>query len=134
MSADFDAIRHTLSIARDRGFAEVVLESGDLKFKAALELKGRPKPALRTSAVGEADPAPPTAVPVMSTMVGYFRAADVPVVEGDKVTAGQVIGIVSSLGDIPYAIEAPTEGTVTKVLVEAGAPVMYGQTLMEIEP
>ncbi len=134
MHSDLDPIRHALSLARERGYAEVVVESGDLKFRAALEPAPKKKtPSVMSPFAGtDAQDSPSELIDVVSPMVGYFRAAEPAVATGDEVTVGQVVGVVASLGDIPYGVEALVAGEIEEILVEPGQPVMYGQTLMRV--
>jgi len=137
MSSDLEPIRHALSLARERGFAEVVVESGDLKFRAALEpatKKKAPQPVTVGGSALAEEADGPQFHEIVSPMVGYFRVSDPEVAVGDTVTAGQVVGVVASLGDIPYGIESSVEGEVVAFLVEPGQPVMYGQALVQVKP
>ncbi len=77
----------------------------------------------------------PGAVP--SPMVGTVYLAPEPgakqfIEEGTKVKAGQTLLIVEAMKTM-NAIPAPRAGTVTKVLVENGQPVEYGEPLVIIE-
>jgi acetyl-CoA carboxylase biotin carboxyl carrier protein len=77
----------------------------------------------------------PGAVP--SPMVGTVYLSPEPgakpfVEEGSKVKAGQTILIVEAMKTM-NAIPAPKAGTVTRILVENGQPVEYGEPLVIIE-
>ena len=70
-------------------------------------------------------------------MVGTFYSGPRPgapafVSPGDTVTADTVLGIVEVM-KLMNNIEAKVEGTVTRVLVENGQAVEYGQPLMVIQ-
>jgi biotin carboxyl carrier protein len=92
-----------------------------------------PRPAALTPAVaGGADPAAeaPTRAIATSPAVGYFRPRpDLAV--GSRVRAGDRIGTVDVLG-VPQEVVAPADGLVGATLVEPGAPVEYGQEVVEI--
>jgi len=94
-------------------------------------------PAAAAPSVAEAgDPsAHPGAVP--SPMVGTVYLQSEPgkpafVSVGDKVTEGQTLLIVEAMKTMNQ-IPAPSAGTVTRILVEDGAPVEFGAPLMIIE-
>ena len=107
-----------------------------------------PAPEPAAAAAPEPAPAPATAVApsaetgsgtvVESPSVGLFwRApspADPPFVEvGDRVEAGETIAIVEVMKLMNH-VSAPVPGVVTSILVENGATVEYGQTLLTIDP
>lgn len=128
-----DLVRHALEIARERGFAEVELESADGSFHAILQPKKRAKPAPQTGA------ATPSAVievlpetrPVKSTLVGYVDSVSIK--PGDQVEKGQAVAVVTALG-IANDVESNVTGTVEEVLATAGQAVEYGQALATVKP
>jgi acetyl-CoA carboxylase biotin carboxyl carrier protein len=74
---------------------------------------------------------------VPSPMVGTVYLSPEPgakpfIEEGTKVKAGQTLLIVEAMKTM-NAIPAPKAGTVTKILVENGQPVEYGEPLVVIE-
>src|SRR5512145_459617 len=98
----------------------------------------------RTAAV----PAPASVVEVSSAgaalvtieapMVGTFYRASSPsaepyVREGDGVKEGQILCIVEAM-KLMNEIESKASGRITKILVENGQPVEYGQPLFFIDP
>ena len=91
--------------------------------------------------VAEAAPAAAPAVEtghiVTSPMVGTFYRASSPGAKsfaevGDVVKEGQAVCIIEAM-KIMNEIEADKDGTITKILVENGQPVEYGQPLFVIE-
>lgn len=91
--------------------------------------------------------APPAALPearfpsryacVSSQAVGLFEPSVLGrgrVEEGQKVAAGDVLGLIDTGGKDHPQVQAPCPGTVAKVLVEGGQAVQYGQPLFLIEP
>jgi len=75
--------------------------------------------------------------PIVSPMVGTFYKAptvgDKPFVElGDYIAVGQVVCIVEAM-KLMNEIESEVSGRVTKICVEDGQPVEYGQVLMYVE-
>ncbi len=74
---------------------------------------------------------------VKSPMVGTFYRASSPGAKafaevGDVVKAGQAVCIIEAM-KIMNEIEADQDGTITKILVDNGQPVEYGQPLFVIE-
>lgn len=90
-----------------------------------------------TVAAAPAAPAPETGHSVKSPMVGTFYRAASPGAEpfvsvGTQVKVGQRLCIVEAM-KILNEIECDHAGTITKVLVEDGQAVEYGQPLFVIE-
>ena len=84
-----------------------------------------------------AAPAVETGHIVTSPMVGTFYRASSPGAKsfaevGDVVKEGQAVCIIEAM-KIMNEIEADKDGTITKILVENGQPVEYGQPLFVIE-
>ena len=74
---------------------------------------------------------------VKSPMVGTFYRASSPGAKafadvGDVVKAGQAVCIIEAM-KIMNEIESDVDGTITKILVENGQPVEYGQPLFIVE-
>lgn len=74
---------------------------------------------------------------VKSPMVGTFYRASSPGAKafaevGDQVKAGQPVCIIEAM-KIMNEIESDIDGTITKILVENGQPVEYGQPLFVVE-
>ena len=81
---------------------------------------------------------PGTMVAVEAPMVGTFYRASAPtadpyVREGDVVKEGQIVCIIEAM-KLMNEIESKVAGRVSKVLVENGHAVEYGQPLFLIEP
>jgi len=77
-------------------------------------------------------------VPITSPMVGTFYRAPAPdakpyVDVNQMITTGQVVCIVEAM-KLMNEIESEVAGRVSKILVEDGKPVEFGQTLFLIEP
>ncbi len=93
-------------------------------------------PATAAPAPAEAPEAPAGHV-VASPMVGTFYRSSSPgsppmIEVGQQVKEGQALCIIEAM-KIMNEIEADKSGTVTKVLVENGQPVEFGQPLFTIE-
>ena len=94
-------------------------------------------PAAVEAAPVVAAPAVETGHIVTSPMVGTFYRASSPGAKsfaevGDVVKEGQAVCIIEAM-KILNEIEADKDGTITKILVENGQPVEYGQPLFVIE-
>ncbi len=96
-------------------------------------------PAAAEAAPAAAAPAPAeeTGHVVTSPMVGTFYRASSPGAKafaevGDTVKAGQAVCIIEAM-KIMNEIEADKDGVISKILVENGKPVEYGQPLFIIE-
>ncbi|RRS04392.1 acetyl-CoA carboxylase biotin carboxyl carrier protein [Aquabacterium soli] len=95
-------------------------------------------PAAATAAAPVAEAAPiETGHVVKSPMVGTFYRASSPGAKafaevGDQVKEGQAICIIEAM-KIMNEIETDKAGTITKILVDNGQPVEYGQPLFVIE-
>lgn len=131
---DFDAIRHALTVARERGFAEVALDSDELEFKAVLSPQ-KPKPAARSAAQtqteGDED-SEPGIVEITASLVGYYFPATPPLAVGSTVAAGDIVATIAQLG-IVNELESKVSGEVVEVLVQENDPVMFGQTLARVK-
>ncbi|AIE86820.1 acetyl-CoA carboxylase biotin carboxyl carrier protein [Fimbriimonas ginsengisoli] len=128
---DLDTVRHTLSLARKHGFAEVELSIGEDIFQAKL-LPG-PISAPASAAPVDLAPAEPLTNPIKSTLVGYYREAKTPLVVGRFVKKGDVVATIAALG-IANDIESPYSGEIVEVLVQPDQPVEYGQPLALVRP
>lgn len=126
---DLDAVRHALEIARRDGFAEIELTAGDDRFHAVLA----PRKAQPKKQAAEAVPdAGPEIKDVKSTLVGYFRPTLHPIQVGDRVSKGDVVGVVLALG-LPNNVESPYDGEVTEWAVEPDQPVQFGQPILRLK-
>ena len=96
-----------------------------------------PATAGAAPATAEAPAAEETGHIVKSPMVGTFYRSSSPGAKafadvGDQVKQGQPVCIIEAM-KIMNEIEADKDGTITKILVENGQPVEYGQPLFIIE-
>jgi acetyl-CoA carboxylase biotin carboxyl carrier protein len=94
-------------------------------------------PAATAPAEVPAAPAEETGHVCKSPMVGTFYRSSSPGAKafaevGDVVKAGQPVCIIEAM-KIMNEIEADQDGTITKIMVENGQPVEYGQPLFIIE-
>lgn len=132
---DLSTIRHALGLARERGFAEVSLELGDTKFKAALQPERRSASRTPSSALqGESDVVvEPVLAEVCATLVGYAHPARQPVQVGDVIEPGQIVASITALG-IATDVESGIGGEVVELLFDANQAVMYGEPLLRVKP
>ena len=110
-----------------------------MTMQAAQPVAAAAPAAAASAPVAEAAPAPAveTGHVCKSPMVGTFYRASSPGAKafaevGDTVKAGQPVCIIEAM-KIMNEIEADQDGTITKILVENGQPVEYGQPLFIIE-
>ncbi len=127
---DLELVRHALSVARQRGFAEVELAIGEQNFSAHLD--PLPRKAGQAKASGPEAPKEPELLNITATLVGYYREAKRPLRVGDIVQKGDVVAVVAALG-IANDVESKVSGEVVEVLVEPNQPVEYGQTLAKVK-
>jgi acetyl-CoA carboxylase biotin carboxyl carrier protein len=144
------AIRELAQILRDTDLTEIELVENDSRIRVARQITvqavatvaaapatapAMPAPA----AVASVDATPDAAHPgtVTSPMVGVAYLAPEPgaapfVTLGARVAQGQTLLLIEAMKTFNQ-IRAPRAGTVTRILVEPGSPVEYGEALMVIE-
>lgn len=77
--------------------------------------------------------AEPELVWIEAGLVGVFRAADPPIREGQRLSAGQEVGVIESMR-VPNPVRTERAGRVVEVAVADGFPVEYGQPLFGLVP
>jgi len=75
---------------------------------------------------------------ITAPMVGTFYTAPSPkdppyVHEGDTITPGDRVGLIETM-KMMNEIESEVTGRISRILVQSGQPVEYGQPLMLVEP
>ena len=146
-------IRELAQILRESDLTEIELVDNDIRVKlvrqvtvAAMAMPMAAAPALSAAPGGA--PAPAAAAPaveidadhpgaVNSPMVGVAYLSSEPtaapfVTLGSKVTQGQTLLLIEAMKTYNQ-IKAPRAGTVTRILVESGTPVEFGEPLMIVE-
>jgi len=78
------------------------------------------------------------ALPVVSPVVGVFHNGGMTnpretVKEGDRVEKGRLLAAIEAM-KVPNELRAPVSGLISRLLVQDGAAVEYGQTLFLIQP
>ncbi len=141
---DQELIRQLASLLKETDLSEIEIETGSLKLRVARQVNQVTvpvaAPAVAPAAAAPAAPAPTDAShpgALTSPMVGTAYLAAEPgaapfVTVGSKVTAGQTVLIIEAMKTMNH-IPAQRAGTVTKILVDDGQPVEYGEPLVIIE-
>ena len=143
---DSGLIRELADLLNETGLSEIEIEHEDTRIRVARTLQAAPMAAPVAVApvmvAGSAGPAAPVAAAdhpgaVPSPMVGTAYLAAEPggkpyVDIGDTVREGQTLLIVEAMKTMNQ-IPSPRSGKVTKIMVEDGQPVEYGEPLMIIE-
>ncbi len=147
---DLRKLKTLIDLVSESNVSELEITEADGKVRI---VKAGAAPVVYTQAApqqAQAAPAPVApAVPVIeaipvesghvvpSPMVGTFYRASSPGAKsfaevGDQVKEGQPVCIIEAM-KIMNEIEADRAGTISKILVENGQPVEYGQPLFVIE-
>ena len=140
---DTDAVRALATILAETGLSEIEIEGKDGRIRVA-----RGGVAVAPAAVPVALAAPVAAPAVeqddsqhpgaiLSPMVGIVYTAPEPgaanfVALGQTVAAGQTLLLIEAMKTFNQ-IKAPRAGTLSRVLVNPGVPVEYGEVLMVID-
>jgi acetyl-CoA carboxylase biotin carboxyl carrier protein len=150
---DPEAIRKLAEILRETDLTEIELSEKDALIRVARILPAVTMaapvaaPAMAMPAPAPAEAAPATTDPaefdlknpglVTSPMVGVAYLAPEPgaatfIQLGAKVTQGQTLLLIEAMKTFNQ-IKAPRGGTVTRILIESGTPVEYGEPLVLVE-
>lgn len=151
MKFDLEYIEKLVSMVSDNNLTEIALEDADkaiiirkdcgvVTTQTIMPQMAAPVPMTAPVASEASLPAKeetPKGMPITSPMVGTFYSAPSPgakpfVEVGSVVSAGQIVCIVEAM-KLMNEIEAEVSGKVTKICVEDGQPVEYGQVLMYVE-
>ena len=151
---DLRKLKKLIDLVQESGIAELEITEGEEKVRINRVGSGGAgiplAPAVQTVALAPPAAAPvappaPAAPPadsggivVKSPMVGTFYRASSPgaapfVEVGQSVSAGQTLCIIEAM-KLMNEIESDTAGTVSRVLVESGQPVEYGEPLFVLTP
>jgi len=145
-------IRELAQILRESDLTEIELVDNDMRVKLVRQVTvaAMPMPVAAAAHAGPAVTAlaPAPAAPaaevdadhpgaVNSPMVGVAYLSSEPtaapfVTVGSKVTQGQTLLLIEAMKTYNQ-IKAPRAGTVTRILVESGTPVEFGEPLMIVE-
>lgn len=145
---DLRKLKTLIDLVSESNVSELEITEADGKVRI---VKSGAAPVVMMQAAPQAAPAAAEAAPVAaapapvvetghivtSPMVGTFYRASSPGAKsfaevGDVVKEGQAVCIIEAM-KIMNEIEADQDGTITKILVDNGKPVEYGQPLFVIE-
>ncbi len=149
---DSALVKQLASILNDTSLTEIEYESGGIRVRVARNHSAglaapamlpaiAPVAALAAPVMAAAPAAPVDAVnhlgTVKSPMVGVCYLLPEPgaaafVKVGDSVSEGQTLCLIEAMKTF-NPVRAPRAGKVTQIIVENGAPVEYGESLMIIE-
>ncbi|WP_159999759.1 acetyl-CoA carboxylase biotin carboxyl carrier protein [Roseomonas sp. 18066] len=147
-----DAVRALAQILRDTDLTEIELADGESRLRVTRSVTvtqtvvaAAPAAAAPVAAAAAAPAAAPAAAElsasspgvVASPMVGVAYLAPEPgaapfITLGAKVAAGQTLLLIEAMKTFNQ-IKAPKAGTVTRILIESGSPVEYGEPLLVVE-
>jgi len=146
---DLKRVEEIIELMRESGVTQLSLELPDFKVSITRGPEGtqvETGDAVQQTEQGETaepEPAPPEeeqrlSVPVVSPVVGVFHNGGMLdpreiVREGDRVREGQLVAAIEAM-KVPNELRAPASGVVSRLLVQDGTAVEYGQTLLLIEP
>ncbi|HEV7265712.1 MAG TPA: acetyl-CoA carboxylase biotin carboxyl carrier protein [Falsiroseomonas sp.] len=140
------AIRELAKILRETDLTEIELVESDSRIRVARQFTVQTvaqvaAPAMAVPTAPAAIVAPEAESPhpgtVTSPMVGVAYLAPEPgappfITTGSRVAQGQTLLLIEAMKTFNQ-IRAPKAGTVTRILIEGGAPVEYGEPLLVIE-
>jgi acetyl-CoA carboxylase biotin carboxyl carrier protein len=141
IEVDSALIAELTQLLEANNLTEIEVQRGDQRVRVArggAAVTAAPtNPALARAAAPVASDAKSHPGVVTSPMVGSAYLSPEPgakpfVEEGSEVTAGQTILIVEAMKTM-NAIPAPRSGKITRILVEDGQPVEFGEPLMILE-
>ena len=144
---EIDEIKQLLELLKDTDITELQIERDGSKLKikrerfmSSFEIAPHVKSAASAAAKEEARKAEETQrlATITSPIVGIFHMSPAPeeppfVEFGSTVKKGQVLCIIEAM-KLMNEIESDVDGVISKILVENGQPVEYGEPLFLIEP
>lgn len=148
---DIRKVKKLIELLEESGIAEIEIHEGEESVRisrqgsgqpayAGYQLSPQPHPQAAATPANTAEPVAPVEEGhvINSPMVGTFYSSPTPgspafVDVGQPVAAGDVICIIEAM-KIMNQIECEINGTVSKILVENGEPVEYGQPMFVIMP
>ncbi len=147
LTVDPEVIQGLATLIEETGLTEIEIEQGGLRLRVARQMSVSYAMAPGAEVPPPAPTIAPAAAPigeladhpglVKSPMVGTAYWAPEPgarpfVEVGSQVKAGDTLMIVEAMKTLNQ-IPAPRAGTVSRILVEDGQPVEYGEPLLIVE-
>jgi acetyl-CoA carboxylase biotin carboxyl carrier protein len=144
---DFKDLKKIIELVKENEIAEFEIHDGEFKLSTKMQSdsgvmympSAAPAPAAPAAPVAAEVPAPVSAAAsISSPMVGTFYQASSPEADafvkvGDIVTPETTVCIIEAM-KVMNEIKAETKGRITKIMIENGEAVEFGQSLFEIEP
>jgi acetyl-CoA carboxylase biotin carboxyl carrier protein len=148
---DIAEIERLIELMEETGVVELSVESGgskiSLRRSTSVVVVDEPRvevaPVMASESIPETPVSisaieKPTSIPVLSPMVGIFHNGGMSdrrtiLKQNDRISEGQVLATIEAM-KVPNELRSPVSGRVSKLLVEDGAGVEFGQTLLLIEP
>jgi len=145
---ELEEIKRLIELLKETDVTELQIEREGTKLKIrrekflssfeAIQPVRQPAAAEHAATAGEEAAEGQKVVTITSPIVGIFHRSPSPesppfVEVGAAVKKGQVLCIVEAM-KLMNEIECDTDGVVSKILVENGQPVEYGEPLFLIEP
>jgi len=143
---ELDDLKELIELLKETDITELTIEKDGTKVKvkrqkflAPLEIPvQKPQQASPEHILAESEDDTQRLVTITSPIVGTFYRSPTPdaaafVEVGAQVSKGQVLCIVEAM-KLMNEIESDVDGIVTKILIENGQPVEYGEPLFLIEP
>lgn len=141
---ELNEIKQLMEFLKDTDITELLIERDGAKLKIKRERfvsSFEITPSVKQTAPAKVKEEPEETqklTTITSPIVGIFHRSSAPeappfVEAGSTVKKGQVLCIVEAM-KLMNEIESDVDGIVTKILVENGQPVEYGEPLFLIEP
>jgi len=142
---DEDLVRRLSSLLAETGLSEIEYEANGQRIRVARHVGGAANSAVpmvpaapgvaATASAPSAESVPDNAV--VSPMVGTAYVSSEPgskpfVAVGDQVREGQTVLIIEAM-KVMNPIPAPRSGRITRIMVQDGQPVEFGEPLMVID-
>ncbi|MBI4838959.1 MAG: acetyl-CoA carboxylase biotin carboxyl carrier protein [Nitrospirae bacterium] len=144
---ELNEIKQLLELLKNTDITELQIERDGVKVKIKREKfisswdvspPARPSAQPEVKETKEEAPEAQKTVTITAPIVGMFHRSPAPEAApfaevGSVVKKGQVLCIIEAM-KLMNEIESDADGTVSKILVENGQPVEYGEPLFIIEP